>query len=78
MGGSDGKGGNGGADKRFPGWLLDDAKAKCEAKYPGATYYDALRQWFRGEDRTDMCFQLDATGIGASECTNTSCKVCQG
>ena len=56
--------------------MLDDAKEKCKVKFPGLSYYGALSAWFKGEDRRGLCFQLDASGIGASECTNTSCKVC--
>ena len=77
-GGGKGRGRGDGGSKAWPGWLLDDARAKCEAKFPGANYYQAMRQWFSGEDRTGMCFQLDGSGIGASECTNSSCKVCVG
>jgi hypothetical protein len=77
-GGGKGRGRGDGGSKAWPGWLLDDARAKCEAKFPGANYYQAMRQWFSGEDRSGMCFQLDDSGIGASECTNSSCKVCVG
>jgi hypothetical protein len=77
-GGAKGGKGKGSGVHGWPGWMLDDTKKKCEAKYPGLTYYAALRKWFEGEDRRGLCFQIDSTGIGASECTNTTCKVCQG
>ena len=76
-GGKGSKGGKGGKVK-WPSWLLEADRQKCTAKFGDVSYHDAMRLWFHNEDRTGMCFQLDDSGIGASECTNSSCKVCVG
>jgi hypothetical protein len=74
-GGKGSKGGKGGKVK-WPSWLLEADRQKCTAKFGDVSYHDAMRLWFHNEDRTGMCFQIHATGIGADSCTNTSCKVC--
>jgi hypothetical protein len=73
--GNGSKGGKGSRGK-WPGWLLDADRQKCTAKFGDVSYHDAMHLWFHDEDRSGLCFQIHATGIGADSCTNTSCKVC--